>query len=314
MGDTPREPDGRVVWCFSDGKPGHENQMRGLLHALTGRHTLLIRTFYVNELKARLFNALLGRMPEGKGLPAPDLLLAAGHRTHLTMLAARRAFGGQAVVLMKPGLPRRWFDLCIAPEHDGLTGDNVITTRGVLNAVRPAEHKNPHKGMILIGGPSRHHGWSDEAVLSQVEVIIETQPEVHWVLTNSRRTPGSFMEKLWEMIGRHDFEGRLAVHPWQETEPAWLPEQLADSTSVWVSEDSVSMIYEALSSGAAVGVIEVPRKHGGRVVAGIDSLIKQGSLAKFSDWEQGRPLLRPLQVENEADRCARVLEQRLGWT
>lgn len=301
-----------VVWCFSDGKPGHENQMRGLLQALSLQHQIAIRTFYVNELKNRWLNALFGRFPAGANLPKPDLLLAAGHATHIPMLAAQRAYGGKAVTLMKPSLPLRWFDLCIVPEHDHVSADNVITTRGVLNAVRPAEEKDPHKGMLLIGGPSRHHGWSDVDMLEQIKAIVTTQWDVHWILTNSRRTPASFMDALWSYIGSHDLSVHLAVHPWQEAEPAWLPEQLADSTNVWVSEDSVSMIYEAMSSAAAVGVLQVPRKKDGRVITGLETLLNQGVLVRFADWKQGKPLLRPMQVQNEADRCAVEVEQRLG--
>lgn len=309
-----------VIWCFSDGKPGHENQLRGLLQALSMRHQAFIRTFYVNEIKHPLINAILHRFPEGAGLPRPDLLLGAGHATHLPMLAARRAYGGRAVVLMKPSLPLSWFDLCIVPEHDNLSADkvsvgNVISTRGVLNAVRPAAQKDPYKGMLLIGGPSRHHGWSDDAILEQVQAIVTTNWDMHWTLTNSRRTPASFMDKLWGYIGRSELGDHLVVRPWQEVEPSWLPDELSDSTNVWVSEDSVSMIYEALSSGAAVGVLEVPRKprkREGRVIRGVEELLQQHILVSFSDWQAGKPLLRREQVHNEADHCVAEIEKMLG--
>ena len=40
---------------------------------------------------------------------------------------------------MKPSLPRRCFDLCIVPRHDGLAPDaHTLVTEGALNRIRPA--------------------------------------------------------------------------------------------------------------------------------------------------------------------------------
>jgi uncharacterized protein len=47
------------------------------------------------------------------------------------------------VVLMKPSLPRRWFDLCILPQHDGIAADaHTLVTEGALNRVRPAPDRD----------------------------------------------------------------------------------------------------------------------------------------------------------------------------
>ena len=72
-------------------------------------------------------------------LPTPDLLLGAGHHTHLSLLAARRIRGGKVVVLMRPSLPPGLFDLCLIPEHDAPPArPNVLATRGALNRIQPA--------------------------------------------------------------------------------------------------------------------------------------------------------------------------------
>ena len=45
--------------------------------------------------------------------------------------------------------------------------------------------------------------------------------------------------------------------------------------AVWVTEDSVSMIYEALSAGCKVGVIPMDRLKADRIVKSVDTLLDQ---------------------------------------
>jgi mitochondrial fission protein ELM1 len=287
-----------VVWAFTDGKAGHENQTRGLLAAFARYRPVDARWITVPAYASVLSSLMTRRFLPGVGLPPPDLLIGAGHRTHLPLLAARRAHGGRTVVLMKPSLPRAWFDLCVIPEHDGVTGANVITTRGALNPVEPGK-KDAHAGLILIGGPSRHHGWSENDVLSQVEKIVASEKGINWKLTTSRRTPSATTARLRALSFRN-----LTVVPVSETGPGWLSEQLAVATQAWVTEDSVSMVYEALTANAATGILSVPAKRESRVARGIAALSRDGMVTGFADWQRGQKLAPPAEPFNEATRVA----------
>lgn len=287
-----------VVWVFTDGKAGHENQTRGLLAALARRQPVDARWINVPAYASVLSSLMTRRFLPGVGLPPPDLLIGAGHRTHLPLLAARRAHGGRTIVLMKPSLPRAWFDLCVIPEHDEISGVNVQTTRGALNPVE-AGQKNARAGLILIGGPSRHHGWSANDILSQVETIVTKEKDIDWTLTSSRRTPASTTARLRALTFRN-----LTVVPVTETGPGWLPERLASAAQVWVTEDSVSMVYEALTANAATGVLEVPAKRASRIARGIAALTRDGLVTRFADWQRGKKLAAPAAPFNEAARVA----------
>jgi len=287
-----------VVWAFTDGKAGHENQTRGLLAALARHRPVDARWINVPAYASVLSSLMTRRFLPGVGLPPPDLLIGAGHRTHLPLLAARRAHGGRTIVLMKPSLPRAWFDLCVIPEHDGVSGANVLTTRGALNPVEPGK-KNARAGLILIGGPSRHHGWSEQDILSQVETILARESDVDWTLTTSRRTPSATTTRLRALTFKN-----LAVVPVTETKPGWLAEHLAGAAQVWVTEDSVSMVYEALTANAATGLLSVPAKRESRIVRGVAALSRDGLVTRFADWQRGRKLAPPAEPFNEAARVA----------
>ena len=297
-----------VIWHFSDGKPGHDNQSRGLLRALSTRLPVQIHKIDVPPSGKRtalrhLLDLLRRRCIAPRHLPDPDLLIGTGHATHLPMLAARHARGGRVIVLMKPSLPLRCFDLCIVPRHDKvMPRANVFVTRGPLNVIEPAAHKLEHQGLILIGGPSKHYRWSDQAVLEQIEAIARQDTKWRWTLAGSRRTPDSLVTTL-----RERQLPNVSYVAARDTGPEWLPYRIAEAARIWVTEDSLSMIFEALSGGAAAGLLAVPRRSSDRVTDEMDRLIVDGLLTSHEAWTHGQDLSAPELPLNEAARCAQSI-------
>jgi mitochondrial fission protein ELM1 len=287
----------RAVWVVSDGKPGHVNQSLGLAEALARATPTAIHV--LPALPAwRAWLALLLKRAPGKTLPQPDLVIGAGHATHVTLLAARRARGGRTVVLMQPSFPRRWFDLCIVPEHDGVAADaHTLITEGALNRIRPMARLDAHQGLFLIGGTSPHFEWDSDAIQVQIKSILARTPDSHWMLTTSRRTPADFLDALPP-------HPNLMVISHTATPPDWLPAQLSRCATVWVTPDSASMVFEALTAGADVGVFDLPVNPKSRVGLAIAQLADAQRITRFVSWcAHGKlhPNLHPLA---EADRCA----------
>ncbi len=298
--------DALVVWRLTDGKPGHESQSLGLVEALADRVETETRTLSAPGMMASLGCLCTARLPLAASYPDPDLIIGAGHDTHLGLLAARRARGGRAIVLMTPTLPRRCFDLCIIPEHDQPpASDDIIVTRGALNRIRPRRRAQQGPGLILVGGPSRHFAWRDDDVIRQIAQLLQSEAATPWTLTTSRRTPPALAERLLEMQDR-----RFGVVLFEDTSPDWIAMQLGRAGCVWVSEDSASMVYEALTSGAPVGLLTLQRSHPSRLSQGLDNLVRSGWLGRFDDWQKGRPLTPPPAPLNEAARCADAILSR----
>lgn len=298
-----RDVSGLTIWVISDGKPGHLNQSMGLAEALLriqpGSMQILPALPWWRASVAWLLKSAL----HGNG-PPPDLIVGAGHATHITMLAARRTQGGRTVVMMKPSLPRAWFSLCIVPEHDGLTANAcTLITQGAMNRVRASNMHDPHQGLILLGGPSSHFEWDSAAIELQIQSILDRFPEIHWTLSDSRRTPEGFTKQL-------PLHAQLHVVSHTATPADWLPAQLARSSTVWITPDSVSMVYEALTAGSTVGLFDLPVNPRSRVGRAIARLADTQRVTRFVSWCANGKLHPNLHPLAEADRCAHWI---LAW-
>ncbi|RYD34780.1 MAG: hypothetical protein EOP87_08545, partial [Verrucomicrobiaceae bacterium] len=162
-----------VIWQLGDGKPGHENQSLGLTDAIGRIMPCEVHRLSIAGVKG-LFRRMKASYDASAGLPKPDLIIAAGHATHPSLVRLAKKHGAKSIVLMKPGLPMGWFDLCIVPEHDfpnGCTRGNVVLTKGALNRVAPPAGGARGGEMILVGGPSANHGWDGDALLDSLAEI-----------------------------------------------------------------------------------------------------------------------------------------------
>jgi mitochondrial fission protein ELM1 len=301
---SPAAPAPLVLWRFTDGRRGHDAQSRGLALALAARRSAQVIDVPVPGAARALLDLLTGRCAAGATLPDPDLLVGAGHATHLPLLAARRARGGRTVLLMRPSLPASCFDLCLIPDHDGVPErGNVVLTRGPLNAMRPGPGRGAAGGLILIGGASRHYAWPEATLLDRLRSVLATPGP--WTVSDSPRTPASTRDRLRALPG-------IRYLPWETGDADALARELAGAASVWITADSLSMIYEALSAGAAVGVIELPgARAGDRIAEALHRLRADGWLTGFGDWRPGSPLPPPPAPLAEASRCAGIVLDRL---
>lgn len=298
----------RAIRILSDGRPGHLNQSAGLAAALARRTGAAVQTISLPESPLRWpMRFKLAAAPDPSWL-APGLLVGAGHRTHLPAVFAARRFGARSIIIMRPTWSVRLFDLCLIPSHDCTPRcdyENVIQTRGALNRIPERIPAKQPRGVILIGGPSKHYGWEAEPLAEAIAAVLAARPELHWTVGDSHRTPREFLNQL----AKRNLAAELV--PCQKTTPGWLPEQLLAAEDVWVTEDSVSMLHEAVTAGARTGVLPMPRRsQDARPTRAVLGLVNEGYATAYNTWQHnGRHLPAPKPF-NETTRCAELILQR----
>ena len=280
-----------VLWVFSDGRKGHEKQTTGLVQALD---RLTSQKVVVHRI---LIGTPIGTL---RCLPKPDLLIGAGNGTHLPMLVVKLLFGTRCVVLMKPSLPTIFFDLIFLPHHDTCTNfGNVHTTTGVLCPIPNIQLDNK-KGVILLGGASRHFRWDTDAVQSTVQNICFSNPQIHWTICDSPRSPENLLKQLANVTN-------ATTRQWRTTNDTFLTKLLNLSSQTWVTSDSVTMLYEALNTGSPVGIIDLPvKRKTSKLSRGIRDLVKRERVQLASKGYSLSKELSTAPAGEEVLRCALI--------
>lgn len=288
----------------SDGKAGHRSQAIGLFKAMQRQSTQSITFEEVAIEKLAIFSLVMGILKQSvqEIERVPDYIFGVGSHTQLRVLLLGKVYkNAKTVILMKPNFPFSWFDFAVIPEHDEVqASERVIVTQGALNPIVNEARHQQNRILIALGGSSKRHQWNEQKVLTAIQNIVQnvtqSHPDTEIILTSSRRTPNEFLT----LLKQYDFAEKLQIFPVEYTPQGWIFEEMQLAEAVWVTEDSVSMIYEALTAGCKVGVIKIDRLKSDRITKMLDQLVSKSVTDHINE-----PLLT-LKL-NEATRVAQVL-------
>ena len=287
----------------SDGKAGHRSQAIGLYQAMQ-RQSIEAVTFeeiLIDQLPILSFLLAIFKQSTSAIAQSPDYILGVGSHTQLRVLLLGKVYPqAKTVIMMKPNFPFTWFNYAIIPEHDGVEASaHVITTKGALNPIVNEHRHQKNRMLIALGGSSKRHQWNEEKVLASIDDIVKNHSQAEIILTTSRRTPNVFLTHLNET----PLASHLHIFPVEQTPQGWIFEEMQKAEAVWVTEDSVSMIFEALTAGCKVGVIEIDRVKEDRITLSIDQIIQSNLVSNQTSIEM---LVEP-HAFKEAERVATCL-------
>lgn len=206
----------------------------------------------------------------------PLLFLSAGSVAAPYCLALARVFGGKSCVVMTPSvLGLKPFDWAVVPRHDGQSGDNVLVTLGAPNAVCPRlldEQKRellsdypPHRAEawgVLIGGDDKNYSiaplWVNKVMPGLLEHARSAGVDLY--VTTSRRTSAATEAALSRLCAENASVRMLLLASQDPRNP--VPGMLGHCSRVFCTEDSVSMISEAVTGCSRVAVVTVGHRRG----------------------------------------------------
>ncbi|WP_312968842.1 ELM1/GtrOC1 family putative glycosyltransferase [Acinetobacter gerneri] len=287
----------------SDGKAGHRSQALGLYKAMQRQSAEDVTFEEVSIEKLDIFSLLISVFKHSNSSisQAPDFIFGVGSHTQLRVLLLGKIYSkAKTVILMKPNFPFSWFDYAIIPEHDDVQASaQVITTKGALNPIVNEQRHQSNRILIALGGSSKRHQWNNEKVLDAIKKIVYENTRSEIILTTSRRTPNEFLLSLKSQ----EYANKLSIFPVEETPQGWIFEEMQKAEAVWVTEDSISMIFEALTAGCRVGVIKIDRIKNDRITESVDHIIQQNLISDTTKIEK----LPAAALFREADRIAKQL-------
>ena len=155
------------------------------------------------------------------------------------------------------------FDFIVAPEHDGLKGKNVLTTKGAIHYLRNSElseNENYLKSQInkeklvtlIVGGPNKYYDYNDKTI---DEIFLKIKDNFinkgyQLIFIPSMRTPQNVINKAVNYFGQNQ------IIITNVDKKAYLSSlKLADH--IVVTCDSTSMISEAAMTGKPIYVAQM---------------------------------------------------------
>jgi mitochondrial fission protein ELM1 len=272
----------RCVWIISEGSPGHISQSEGLVDALaklTALEVTIIQTRprlkgFVRTL-VRFWMGRRGRALSGKFLsrwldceipaaaPRPDLIVASGGKAVFAARSLAVKFSAPLVFIgeRKP-YPSQWFHTVFTPSaaETGVSDVSIelIPTRVTRERVEQAaaawtERPDGRLWAMVIGGASVSHRYSmqDWDALASSMNALASREGIRWLVTTSPRTGAEVEARLREKLAA----GSVAEAVWWAEKPEKkMAAFLGTAERVIVTQDSVTMITEAVASGRPVAV------------------------------------------------------------
>ena len=205
----------------------------------------------------------------------------------------------------------------MAPEHDAIEGQNVISTKGAIHYLTENQisenrdylnsfiKKDERKIWALImGGPTKHYEYSNENIKDIFENLsnLNKKNNFQLVVIPSMRTPKNIIQYTKEYFGEN--------HTVIETldKKAYLS-VLAISEKIVVTCDSSSMISEAALTGKPIFVANISPKKNDKRFQRFRNLFRELNIIRnlgeeIEDWNY--------QKLDETNRVANIIKQKIN--
>jgi mitochondrial fission protein ELM1 len=313
-----------TTWTITDGKAGMVSQALGLAEAVglpviekTIRPAAPWKWLPPGTWPAGASGA--GRGSDPLVAPLPRLVISCGRHSIRPAFWVKNQSEGRtfAVHIQHPRINPARFDLVVAPEHDRLTGPNVIPIRGSLHRVNrqrldaaaariaPSLADLPRPLVaVLIGGTNSVYTLTDRVVARLADDLsaLCKQSGAGLMVTPSRRTG-----KVAERQLRERLAGEPAVM-WDGTGENPYLGYLGLADAIVVTCDSVNMVSEACATGKPVYIVELEGRKHSKFRDFREMLTTMGIVRRF-DGVLDRWSYDPL---DETARIAKEIRLRMG--
>ena len=196
-----------------------------------------------------------------------NIVISCGRKSVIPSIYLKNKYKSKIINIhiQDPKVSLKNFDFIVVPEHDRLTGANVLTTKGAIHYLTKDElvlsqnylksKIDPKKKIVsfIIGGPNKYYSYDDNVVDNVFLKVKKNfiQNNYQAIIIPSMRTPQKIIEKA-----KNYFDNAQIIIPNVDKKAYLSSLQLADH--IVVTCDSTSMISEASLTGKPIYVAQMP--------------------------------------------------------
>ena len=193
------------------------------------------------------------------------VVISCGRKSVIPSLALKKKYKEKifTIHIQDPKVSLDKFDLIICPEHDNISGNNVIKTTGAIHYLSEKEISKENNYLkidkenkkiiaFIIGGPNKYYTYSEKEIdflFNKIKSIF-TRDKYKLVVIPSYRTPPDIIKKAFNSFG-HD---HMVI---KDVDKKAYLSALSISDYIVVTCDSTSMISEAAITGKPIYVAQM---------------------------------------------------------
>jgi mitochondrial fission protein ELM1 len=247
-----------------------------------------------------------------------DIIISCGRKSVIPSIYLKKNSSKKVINIhiQDPKVNLDNFSYIVAPEHDGLTGKNVYSTKGAIHYLTKEEinkHTNYLESrlqvgkeyfVLILGGPTKHYNYSDKNILNIFNLFndLVEKNNLQGIIVPSMRTPKNIITLAKNKLSKKS----LVIDTIDKK--AYLS-ALSLSKYIAVTCDSTSMISEAALTGKPIYVADIPAKKNDHRVKKFRELFNQLNIIKKLDNE-----LRTWHYEilDETSRISKEIKKQLA--
>ena len=249
-----------------------------------------------------------------------DVIISCGRKSvvpsiHLKNTAKKKVFN---IHIQDPKVDLNHFDFIVAPEHDGIEGQNVISTKGAIHYLTENEisenkdylnsfiKKDERKIWALImGGPTKYYEYSRENIKTIFENLnnLNKQNNFQLVVIPSMRTPKNIIQYAKDYFG----ENHTVII--DVDKKAYLS-AFAIAENIIVTCDSSSMISEAALTGKPIYIANISPKKDDKRFQKFRNLFRELNITRILGEEIENWNYQKL---DETNRVANIIKQKISF-
>ena len=195
-----------------------------------------------------------------------DIIISCGRKSVIPSIYLKKKFKKKImnIHIQDPKVSLDNFDFVVIPEHDGVNGKNVITTKGAIHYLRDEELagnedylksqiKKENLVTLIVGGPNKYYDYNEETIKEIFSKIDRNfiKKEFQLIFIPSMRTP----KKIIDLAKNFFSNDQIII---TEVDKKAYLSSLKISNYIVVTCDSTSMISEAAITGKPIYVAQMP--------------------------------------------------------
>ena len=248
-----------------------------------------------------------------------DVIISCGRKSVIPSIHLKKNSNKKVINIhiQNPKVNFKNFDFIVAPEHDGLIGENVINTKGAIHYLTESEinenkdylnsfiKKDERKIWTLImGGPTKYYDYSTKNMKHIFTALYKLlkKHDFQLVVIPSMRTPINTIHYAKEFFG----ENHTII---MDVDKKAYLSALAISENIIVTCDSSSMISEAALTGKPIYIASILPKKNDKRFQRFRNLFRELNITRNLGEEVENWNYEKL---DETNRVANIIKQKIN--